>query len=43
MEKAEILLRQGNYQVSEVANIVGYSHLSRFAAAFKRQYGITPS
>ncbi|MBF2016335.1 MAG: helix-turn-helix transcriptional regulator [Rivularia sp. T60_A2020_040] len=43
LQKAEMLLRQGNYQVSEVANIVGYSHLSRFAAAFKRQYGITPS
>jgi AraC-like DNA-binding protein len=43
LHKAEMLLRQGNYQVSEVANIVGYSHLSRFSAAFKRQYGITPS
>jgi AraC-like DNA-binding protein len=43
LQKAEMLLRQGNYQVSEVANIVGYSHLSRFSAAFKRQYGITPS
>ncbi|MBD2253338.1 AraC family transcriptional regulator [Nostoc parmelioides] len=43
LQKAEILLCQGNYQVSEVANLVGYSHLSRFAAAFKRQYGITPS
>ncbi len=43
LQKAEKLLRQGNYQVSEVANLVGYSHLSRFAASFKRQYGITPS
>jgi AraC-like DNA-binding protein len=43
LQKAEMLLRQGNYQVSEVAHLVGYSHLSRFAAAFKRQYGITPS
>ena len=43
LEKAKILLRQGNCQVAEVANIVGYSHLSRFAAAFKKQFGITPS
>lgn len=43
LQKAEILLRQGNYQVSEVANLVGYSHLGNFAAAFKRLYGITPS
>ncbi|MDZ8105286.1 MAG: AraC family transcriptional regulator [Nostoc sp. DedQUE12a] len=43
LQKAEMLLRQGGSQVSEVANLVGYSHLSRFAAAFKRQYGITPS
>jgi AraC-like DNA-binding protein len=43
LQKAKMLLRQGNYQVSEVANIVGYSHLGNFAAAFKRQYGITPS
>ncbi|MDM9383893.1 AraC family transcriptional regulator [Chlorogloeopsis sp. ULAP01] len=43
LQKAEMLLRQGNYQVSEVANLVGYGHLGNFAAAFKRQYGITPS
>lgn len=43
LQKAEMLLRQGNLQVSEVADIVGYDHHSRFAAAFKRQYGITPS
>jgi AraC-like DNA-binding protein len=28
MEQAEILLREGNSSVAEVANIVGYSHLS---------------
>ncbi|MFQ4144620.1 AraC family transcriptional regulator [Chlorogloeopsis sp. ULAP02] len=43
LQKAEMLLRQGDRKVAEVANLVGYGHLGRFAAAFKRQYGITPS
>jgi AraC-like DNA-binding protein len=41
--KAERLLRDGKMTVAEVANRVGYSHLGCFAAAFKRQFGITPS
>jgi len=43
LEQAEQLLRQGNLKVAEVANLVGYEHLGHFAAAFKRQFGITPS
>jgi AraC-like DNA-binding protein len=43
IEQAQQLLREGNLSVSEVANIVGYSHLGHFSAAFKRQFGITPS
>ncbi|MBW4556633.1 MAG: AraC family transcriptional regulator [Trichormus sp. ATA11-4-KO1] len=43
LKNAQGLLCQGDHKVSEVANLVGYSHLSHFAAAFKRQYGITPS
>lgn len=48
LQKAEILLRQGDVcggkrKVAEVADMVGYSQHSRFAAAFKRQFGITPS
>jgi AraC-like DNA-binding protein len=43
LEQAEQLLRQGNYTVAEVANLVGYGHLGHFATAFKRQFGITPS
>ncbi|VEP15211.1 Transcriptional regulator, AraC family [Hyella patelloides LEGE 07179] len=41
--QAEKLLRLGNTTVAEVANAIGYSHLGHFAAAFKRQFGITPS
>ncbi|MFQ4144494.1 AraC family transcriptional regulator [Chlorogloeopsis sp. ULAP02] len=43
MAWAEQLLRQNNSSVAEVANLVGYSHLGHFAAAFKQRYGITPS
>ncbi|MEO1006635.1 MAG: AraC family transcriptional regulator, partial [Cyanobacteria bacterium J06638_38] len=43
MEQAEKQLREGKLSISEIANLVGYSNLSYFAAAFKRQFGITPS
>lgn len=44
MEQARLLLYEGNVAgVAEVANMVGYSHLGQFAAAFKRQFGILPS
>ncbi|MEO1006265.1 MAG: AraC family transcriptional regulator [Cyanobacteria bacterium J06638_38] len=43
LEKAKQLLREGELSLSEVANLVGYCNLSHFAAAFKRQFGITPS
>lgn len=43
LERAEQLLRNGQGTVAEVANLLGYYHLGHFAAAFKRQFGITPS
>ena len=43
MHLAEQLLRQPNCTVAEVSNIVGYANPARFAAAFKRYFGITPS
>ena len=43
MHLAEQLLRQPNCTVAEVANVVGYANPARFAAAFKRYFGITPS
>ncbi|NJL37470.1 MAG: helix-turn-helix transcriptional regulator [Leptolyngbyaceae cyanobacterium SM1_4_3] len=42
MIKAEQLLRDRQHTVSEVARMVGYGHLGRFAAAFRRQFGIMP-
>ncbi|MEG3851162.1 AraC family transcriptional regulator [Microcoleus sp. herbarium19] len=43
MIRAEQLLRDGKTTVAEVANRVGYAHLSSFAIAFKQQFGIAPS
>ncbi|MGD1918600.1 MAG: helix-turn-helix transcriptional regulator [Pleurocapsa sp.] len=43
LEKARQLLLETNLSVSEIARIVGFSSLSRFGAAFKRQFGISPS
>ncbi|ESA35154.1 transcriptional family [Leptolyngbya sp. Heron Island J] len=42
MQRAKRLLQEGQGTVTEVARIVGYGHLGHFAAAFKRQFGITP-
>ena len=43
MKQAECYLREKKLSICEVANLVGYSNLSHFSAAFKRQFGITPS
>ena len=42
MNRAEHLLRQADQTVAEVANLVGYANPAQFAAAFKRQFGISP-
>ncbi|MBE9192708.1 helix-turn-helix transcriptional regulator [Gloeocapsopsis crepidinum LEGE 06123] len=42
MKRAEQLLRQQNRTVAEIARMVGYGHMGHFAAAFKRQFGMTP-
>ncbi len=42
MAEAAQLLRQPQQTVAEVANMVGYANPAQFAAAFKRQFGITP-
>jgi AraC-like DNA-binding protein len=43
LEQAEQMLRDRHLAVAEVACRVGYSNASRFAAAFKQKYGISPS
>ncbi|MEO1350908.1 MAG: AraC family transcriptional regulator [Cyanobacteria bacterium J06635_15] len=43
LEQARQLLASQHMGVSEAARFVGYSSLSKFTAAFKRQFGIVPS
>jgi AraC-like DNA-binding protein len=43
MEQARRLLQEGKMNVTEVAYEVGYSSLSQFARAFKKQFGAKPS
>jgi AraC-like DNA-binding protein len=43
LAKAKSILLEGNYNIKEVGMMVGYSNLSHFAAAFKKEFGILPS
>jgi AraC family transcriptional activator of pyochelin receptor len=43
LEEAHRLLLQGRYDVTEVALRVGYANPSKFAAAFKALFGVSPS
>ncbi|BBF41462.1 helix-turn-helix, AraC type [Lachnospiraceae bacterium KM106-2] len=42
MQKAAKLLRSTDYNILEIANAVGYENGSKFAAAFRRSYGVSP-
>lgn len=42
METARQLLSQGHLNVKEVAQQVGYASQSRFAAAFRKRFGLNP-
>jgi AraC family transcriptional activator of pyochelin receptor len=42
MEKARQLLTEQRMNVKEIAQAVGYANQSRFAAAFRKQFGINP-
>lgn len=43
MERARRLLTDRRHNVTEVAQLMGYANPSKFAAAFRRQYGMSPS
>ena len=42
MERAAELLHTSGLSLEKVAQAVGYSSVSQFAAAFRRYYGVTP-
>lgn len=43
MEKANLLVREQNLQVKEVAMELGYKNPSHFSAAFKKHFGFLPT
>ena len=43
LNRASELLKEGFYNISEVADMTGFSTLSHFSVSFKKQYGVTPS
>jgi AraC-like DNA-binding protein len=43
LDEARSLLKTGQYQVSDVALLVGYEELSPFSRAFKQRFQIAPS
>jgi AraC-like DNA-binding protein len=43
LERAEQILRHQDLTIAQIARKVGYSSPSRFAAAFKQKFGISPS
>jgi AraC-like DNA-binding protein len=43
LNRAEELLATGKYNISEVADLTGFSSLSHFSISFKKHFGVTPS
>ncbi len=43
MQKARIMLMSGNYSIKDVGYTLGYSNLSNFTLAFKKEFGNLPS
>lgn len=43
LKKAASLLATGNFTVSEVMYMVGFSRASYFTRCFREEYGVTPS
>lgn len=42
MEKAKYMLLSGNYSVKDIGYTLGYSNLSNFSAAFKKEFNCLP-
>lgn len=42
LNRAAELIKTGNYNISEIADMTGFSTLSHFSVSFKKQFGISP-
>lgn len=43
MKEAKKLLREGNYSISQISDMLGYSSIHNFSRAFKKAVGISPT
>ena len=43
MQEAAVLLAEGRLSVMEIAGMLGYENCSKFSAAFRGEYGMSPS
>jgi signal transduction histidine kinase/DNA-binding response OmpR family regulator/ligand-binding sensor domain-containing protein len=43
LNRAKNLLKEGKYNMSEIADMTGFSSLSNFSTTFKKQFGVPPS
>ena len=43
MQKAKMMLLSGNFSIKDVGYTLGYSNLSNFTLAFKKEFGQLPS
>ena len=43
LNRAAQLLKERKYNISEIADMTGFSTLSHFSTSFKKQFGVTPS
>lgn len=43
LNRAAQFLRDRKYNISEVADMTGFSTLSHFSTSFKKQFGVSPS
>jgi AraC-like DNA-binding protein len=42
LEKAKEMLKTGHFSVKQVGYDIGFSNLSNFAKAFKKEFGLLP-
>ena len=43
LNRAAELIAEGKYNISEIADMTGFSTLSHFSTSFKKQFGVSPS